>query len=189
MPSMLGHALLGLLARGPATGYDLSRRMRDPIGYFWTARHSQIYPELARLEEAGQIRHTEVSGRGPRPNKVYALTAAGRRELRDWLVSPMTQAPVRDEEVLRAYNLWQLDPDAARAFVTERRAWHAEQLASFEEIRAELDAQPPAADRAEPVWGNRAALEAGLLSRRAGVEWCDWMLSRLSAQEDQPDVS
>lgn len=45
--STLGYAILGLLAAQPQTGYDLARLMRTPIGYMWTARHSQIYPELA----------------------------------------------------------------------------------------------------------------------------------------------
>ena len=179
MASMLGNALLGLLARGPATGYDLTRRMRDPVGFFWTARHSQVYPELARLEEAGEIRHREVAGRGPRANKVYSITASGRRALREWLASPMPPATVRDEEVLRAYSLWQLDPPAARTFVAGRREWHAAQLAAFEELRSELDADPASGTPDDPLWGNRAALEAGLLARRAGVEWCDWVLARL----------
>src|SRR5690606_24488121 len=61
--STLGFALLSLLTRGPATGYDLAQRMKAPIGHFWTAKHSQIYPELARLAEAGHVRVR--SGAGP----------------------------------------------------------------------------------------------------------------------------
>ena len=66
-PSNLGCALLGLLARSPPTGYDLAKRMERPVGYFWTANHSQIYPELSRLEEAGLVDHTVIEGAGPRP--------------------------------------------------------------------------------------------------------------------------
>ena len=61
-PSNLGCALLGLLARSPSTGYDLARRMERPVGYFWSARHSQIYPELAKLERAGLVSHEVVDG-------------------------------------------------------------------------------------------------------------------------------
>jgi hypothetical protein len=83
----------------------------------------------------------------------------------------------------RAYSLWQVDTAAARAFVVERRRWHAEQLATFEGLRAELDAELAAGDPTGPLWGNRAALQAGVLARRAGVEWCDWLLSRLGSDE------
>src|SRR5215469_6282498 len=51
--STLGYALLTLLAREPLSGYDLAQRMKRPLGFFWQAQHSQIYPELAGLEEHG----------------------------------------------------------------------------------------------------------------------------------------
>lgn len=49
----LGYAILGLLSRERLSGYDLTRGMRGRVGNFWSAKHSQIYPELARLEEGG----------------------------------------------------------------------------------------------------------------------------------------
>lgn len=42
----LGHVLLGLLARAPASGYDLAQKLKGPVDFFWQARHSQIYPSL-----------------------------------------------------------------------------------------------------------------------------------------------
>ena len=52
----LRHALLGLLAQGPASGYDLTRAFDGGIGrYAWQAGHSRIYPELGKMTEAGQV--------------------------------------------------------------------------------------------------------------------------------------
>ena len=70
----LGYAILGLLAKEPRTGYQIARAMNRPIGYIWTARHSQIYPELASLEADGLVRHAVVDGRGPRETKRYEIT-------------------------------------------------------------------------------------------------------------------
>src|ERR687885_279786 len=56
----LGYALLGLLAREPLSGYDLASRMKERVGFFWQARHSQIYPELGRLEGEGMVTHRVV---------------------------------------------------------------------------------------------------------------------------------
>ena len=56
----LGYAILGLLSREELSGYDLTGRMKGRVGYFWSARHSQIYPELARLEEGGYVTHSVV---------------------------------------------------------------------------------------------------------------------------------
>jgi hypothetical protein len=45
-------AILGSLSSAPASGYDLARQFGLGLGWFWSASHSQIYPELKRLEEA-----------------------------------------------------------------------------------------------------------------------------------------
>ncbi len=121
MPSDLGHALLGLLARRPSTGYELARRMQRPVGFFWTAGHSQVYPELARLADAGLVEHEEVPGRGPRPTKRYRPTAAGLDALRAWVVADLEPQPVRDLEVLRLWSLWVVEPEAAAGLVERVR--------------------------------------------------------------------
>jgi len=70
----LGHALLGVLAEGPRTGYGLVRHLAQSIAYTWPASHSQVYPELAKLREGGLIREGAPA---PRGGRVYELTAAG----------------------------------------------------------------------------------------------------------------
>ena len=37
---------------GPRTGYALVKHLQQSIAYTWPARHSQVYPELAKLREA-----------------------------------------------------------------------------------------------------------------------------------------
>src|SRR6266540_2672177 len=74
---VLGYALLCLLVRGPGTGYDLAQRLRRPIGYYWTARHTQIYPELARLVSAGLVTYQAGAGPGPREKKTYTFVERG----------------------------------------------------------------------------------------------------------------
>ena len=51
----LRHAVLGLLERRPSTGYELTRTFDRSLRASWQARHSQIYPELAKLESAGLV--------------------------------------------------------------------------------------------------------------------------------------
>ncbi len=175
--SSLGHALLGLLARREATGYDLAQQMRHPVGYFWEASHSQIYPELARLEAAGLVDHTVVAGKGPRPTKRYVLTAAGTRVQVSWLAGVMRPEPNRDLQTLRTWSLWLAGAGLARDWVGERRQHHAEVLRDLEAERAELAAEQPApGDR---VWCNLAAVELGVRSRQAELAWCDWMLTEI----------
>lgn len=42
----LKYAILGLLNKEPMTGYDIGKEFSKDLGEFWTAKHSQIYPEL-----------------------------------------------------------------------------------------------------------------------------------------------
>lgn len=77
----LRFAILATLSAGPRTGYDLTRRFDSTVGHIWHAPHSQIYPELRRMEQAGLVAADEVS-RGPRGTKRrYRLTDEGMREL------------------------------------------------------------------------------------------------------------
>lgn len=56
-----------------------------PVGYFWHARHSQIYPTLAQLEDDGLVTPTVIAGAVPQPTKRYRVTREGRTSVRRWL--------------------------------------------------------------------------------------------------------
>ncbi len=71
---VLGHLLLGMLSFGEKTGYELTREFEESLANVWAASHSQIYPELAKLEAAGLIRKSEA---GPRGSQRYAIEPAG----------------------------------------------------------------------------------------------------------------
>src|SRR3954467_3793295 len=96
----LRHAVLGLRARRPSTGYELTQAFDRSLRASWHASHSQIYPELARLAEADLV---EVIGHGARRSKTYGITQAGRAELRRWLVEGQPDRSKRDESGLRLF--------------------------------------------------------------------------------------
>ena len=178
MTSALGYALLGLLARGDRTGYDLTRLMHRPVGYFWAAGHSQVYPELARLEAAGLVRHREIDGAGPRPTKLYAVTPLGRRELTSWVTSDPELPGVKDPLMVRVYSLWLADPAAARDFVATLRSRYADRLAEFRAEESTFDRRL-IADPSTPQFAAYAALRAGMASAEAQLHWCDWLTAQL----------
>lgn len=98
----LRHALLALLEAGPMTGYELAKQFDVSVDYLWHAPHSQIYPELRRMEAAGLV-EAESLPRGERATKrPYSLTAAGAAELVSWIRLQETPPPVRDPAYLRA---------------------------------------------------------------------------------------
>lgn len=186
--SALGHALLCALHREPLTGYDLVRRMRRPIGYYWTAQQSQIYPELTRLTEAGLIEHEAEPGPGPRQRKTHRLTAAGRDELAAWLVSPPAPRTPRDEAVLKTYALTAADPSRMREMYLGEARSCDHQLADFQRQRAELVAR--GAERPEhPEFGSYATLRLALSSLTVRADWCRWLADRLTERASRPGAA
>ena len=85
----LSHVLLGLLAKGPASGWDLGSRLSQDPALGWNAELAQIYPALRRLLRGGFVAlRRRRSPKGP-PRREYRLTAAGRLEFREWLAEPL----------------------------------------------------------------------------------------------------
>ena len=106
----LRFAILGLLTRQPATGYDIKRDFDRTIGYAWNAHDSQIYPELRRLEADGLIR-SEPARHDGRRRRTYRVTAEGRKALRVWLAEPAGRGFQRDEFLLRLFFLQHVTPE------------------------------------------------------------------------------
>jgi DNA-binding PadR family transcriptional regulator len=85
--NLLALAVLSYLSRGPMHPYELSRTLRDH-GDARSVKftHGSLYMVVGQLAKAGFIVELETTRAGQRPERtVYALTDAGRRELRGWL--------------------------------------------------------------------------------------------------------
>ena len=165
----LRFALLGLLAESPMSGYELTKTFEGPANV-WSARHSQIYPELARLLEDGLIREHE---RGGRNRKTYAITKEGLRSVRTWLTDSQPDRTVRDDSFLRVFFLWLVPNEEAEAYLRQELEYHREKLARYQAMAKEWQPTSPA-ERS-----NRIALQAGILHERALAEWAEWALSQL----------
>ncbi|HEV2370843.1 MAG TPA: PadR family transcriptional regulator [Streptosporangiaceae bacterium] len=169
----LPHALLGLLARHPASGYDLCKLFDTSLSFVWPATRSQLYAELTRLAATGLI---EPSAAGPRGRREYAITSAGRQELVRWLTEAGLVPAQRNQTMLRVFFLWVLPPDTARAYLAEiaghSRAFHER----LRHLATALDAHPTA-DGFERC--GRIMLEHGLRTSAAQAEWADWASRQL----------
>jgi PadR family transcriptional regulator AphA len=170
----LRYALLGVLAEGPHTGWRLVKHFESTLGYAWPALHSQIYPELARLREAGLI---EQTGEGPRGAKEYALTSAGDAALRGWLRETEPSRTARSDAALRVFLLWLLDPVDATAHLERESVYLRGVLAELERI----EAGPRQHTRLELAYA--LALDRGLREIRARIEWVDAALERVASAE------
>jgi DNA-binding PadR family transcriptional regulator len=97
----LKYAILGSLSTRPSSGYDLARQFDLGLGWFWSASHSQIYPELKRLEEAGLVEGSLTTVGEKLEKRVYSITEAGLDELVSWVTDHPLYRPNRDPERLQ----------------------------------------------------------------------------------------
>jgi DNA-binding PadR family transcriptional regulator len=178
--STLGFALLAALARNPSSGYELTQRLEHPIGYFWTAQHSQVHGELRRLAEAGLVVWTAAPGPGPHEKKIYTITGEGRRELAEWVAQPPRATPVRSEILLKSYALWTADPDAAATMFGAQLDEHRSRLATYEAAwRTVTGAHPGGVPpRGHPDFGNYVTIRFGIGAERNAIEWLEWLLGQ-----------
>jgi PadR family transcriptional regulator, regulatory protein PadR len=73
--------ILKTVALEPRHGWAIAKRIRQISGDVLQVTQGSLYPALHRLEQQGWLKATWVSTESGRDAKVYALTAAGRRQL------------------------------------------------------------------------------------------------------------
>ena len=157
----LRHAVLGMLSVTSCTGYELTQWFDSSLQHAWHASHSQIYPELAKLETEGLA---EVVEEGARRSKTYAVTDAGKDELRRWLLETEPNRAQRNETALRWFLVFRLEPEQRRA-VLERELAFVETAAEQRRVLAEqLDAEGK-------TGGFRPVLELGARVDPAMIGW------------------
>jgi DNA-binding PadR family transcriptional regulator len=171
---------LNLLVREPLSGYDLAQRMKRPLGFFWQAQHSQIYPELAGLEEHGCILHQVVMQEEHPTKKVYTITETGRSMLKAWVTQPPAPPPERNELLLKTYAIWLADPALAVDLFRTQEQVHAERLELYEQILSNIERTSGGKPHYhEPRFGDYATVRMGVAYEREYVTWCRWMIEQL----------
>jgi PadR family transcriptional regulator, regulatory protein AphA len=170
------YAVLGLLTFGDRSGYDLDALANRTIGFFWRPAKSKIYVALPRLVERGLASAAPVA-QEKRPDKtVYRITARGRRELRAWLDSPdVVVAPARHGLLLKLFFGAHADPDALIALIERHKRRAEEQLATLEQIEAELDSEATERD-----FFPYLTLLYGLEDARSTITWAEDVLRLLA---------
>jgi PadR family transcriptional regulator, regulatory protein AphA len=164
--------VLGLLAHGPRSGYDIKTVVDRSTRFFWAASYGQIYPELRRLEREGLV-EGEQAPRGGRDRRVYTLTPAGKEALIEWLLGDSVTIELRDESLLRLFFADALPHEQALLLLEGRKRGHEEYL----EILRAIDARPGA----DPTFVD-LVLRWGIDFNEWGAQWCQEQLKRLRAE-------
>ncbi len=171
--SPTGRVILGMIAFGKSTGYDIKQLVDKSTRHFWAASYGQIYPELRRLEERGLVRgRSEPSG--GRARTVYELTEAGESALHGWLESdeePLYE--LRDEGMLKLFFSDVAEPERRVESILAMRAHKERKLAQLRAIEAYAKQGPP---------GPYLTLQLGIGLTECYIDWCETTARRLAAE-------
>jgi DNA-binding PadR family transcriptional regulator len=179
-----GACVLGLLQMGPApgqpgflagaamTGGQVYAAAERSVSRFWNLTRSQVYAEMASLEQDGLVERAGPPG--PRGAQPYAVTDAGRDAFGSWMREFVASGP-RDDQLrspllLAVFFGHFVEPARLRELVEEYRARHARATALADEMLEALGQ-----DRSLPG----AALHRRAAYQRLMVDWLGEVLDRI----------
>jgi DNA-binding PadR family transcriptional regulator len=161
----VSYLVLGLVACGAATSYELKLKVAGSVGFMWSFPHSALYAEPARLAGLGLL--AEEREEHGRRRRLYAITDAGHAELERWLREPTSQPPqLRDLGLLKLFFSNLTSEADVRALAEAQAVAHRERLALYEAIEAGIPDDPE-----DPF--PFATLRMGLMCERAFVAFWD----------------
>lgn len=165
--------LLALLEHQPMYGYQLRQEFEASTGATWPLNIGQVYSTLARLQRDGLVSESDA---GDESQHVYAITDAGRREVRAWFASPVRhESPPRNELAIKLA-LAVRTPD-----VDVRDVIQAQRVATMRVLQEYTRAREAAAD--DLSW--QLVADSLIFAAEAEVRWldhCETSLVRAAAR-------
>lgn len=160
--------LLALLAEAPTHGYQLKTDFERRTTSQWALNIGQVYTTLQRLERDGLVEAIEPAD----DRREYSITAAGRRQLDDWFITPvLPEGPPRDEltiKVLLAVAAGDVD---VTGVLQRQRTASVEQLQAYTHRKAQADPQREVAFL--------MMLDALIFRTEAEIRWLDACEARI----------
>ena len=165
----LKHAILTLLETEEGSGYDLLKRFKARLGFFWNASHQQIYSQLKSLHQDGLINCTLEPQQGKPDRKVYHMTQAGHDTLVQWLENPVKVDKVNDALLVKMYAGHLIDKPTMLAELNTHRVIHQRMLDTFLALEQEFLALSNS--KQKPFELPYLTLRRGILGEQAWLEW------------------
>jgi DNA-binding PadR family transcriptional regulator len=178
------------------TGYELIKYFDGSVAFVWNAPHSQIYPELRRMERDGLV-DVELAPRGERATKrIYSINEAGLAELQRWAREFIPYQSERDPYRLKAAHFEQATYEAARHQLQEHVNHFTRQLQDWKQMVDDLEArrvlllQERLARRPEDeheaiIAFRKLAFKGQVARARAEIQWAKEGLALLDELESK----
>jgi DNA-binding PadR family transcriptional regulator len=174
------YAVLGLLTRGPQSGYDIKKSFETGLSSFWSESYGQIYVVLKCLVDQGLATKSIKRQQGRPDRHIYRITARGREVLRKWLAEPVTIQVGRHEMVLKLLFGNQVTVEQCLDLVRSFRKTQQAELIELQGERERLK-QEKSEDAVLPYF--LMTMRYGELVNEAYLKWCDETLRELEKME------
>lgn len=171
-------AVLGMLSFYPMSGYDLKQFADRSIGHFyWSPAKSQVYAELRRLKSAGLVTERHVEQEGRPDKRVYAISAAGRKRLSDWVENTEFEQDVfKSSLMLRLFFGEVADPASLIHLLEENLAFEKETLAELEAMEERCLTSD------EKTTFTLLTIQGGIHFKKASIKWSEESIETLKAE-------
>jgi PadR family transcriptional regulator AphA len=165
----LKHAILTLLETEQGSGYDLLKRFKQRLGFFWNASHQQIYLQLKKMTEEGLLTF-DVEEQSGKPNrKVYRVTEDGHQALMVWFENPVKVDKVNDALLVKLYAGHLVDKKILLQEIQQHKTIHQRMLDTFLALEEEfLSLSPQNKTQYELPY---LTLRRGILGEQAWLAW------------------
>lgn len=174
----LKYAILGLLNQKSMTGYDLMQQFESALCEFWSAKHSQIYPELKKLNSEGMIEYKiEISGT-VLEKKVYSITQEGREDFMKWLEKKdAIEATPKDIFRLRLFFSNRLEEEQRRQLLEDQLAQHKNRLLHIRENQKKFKEIP---EKDSDEFSDYLVLLGGIMREEQTCKWIEKCIELLT---------
>ncbi|MFB7667150.1 PadR family transcriptional regulator [Kitasatospora sp. NPDC056138] len=169
------HGLLALLDQGPRYGYQLRVEFESRTGATWPLNVGQVYTTLGRLERDGLV---APHGEDEEGHLFYAVTEAGRAELRNWFETPVPRnSPPRDELAIKLAMAVTVPGVDVAAVVQSQRRHSMKALQDYTRLKGQA-LNGDAGRQEDLAW--LLVLEQLIFQTEAEIRWLDHCETRLA---------
>ncbi len=165
----LKHAILTLLETEQGSGYDLLKRFKERLGFFWNASHQQIYLQLKKMHLDGLIEFETQKQQGKPDRKVYNITLQGHEALMQWIETPIKISKVNDGLLVKLYAGHLVDISVIQGEIAEHKDMHTRMLNTFLEFEKDFKALDKNQKRQFSL--PYLTLRRGILGEQAWLQW------------------
>ncbi len=173
----LKHAILVQLETEPSSGYDLLQHFKSGLGYFWNAKHQQIYQQLKTLSEQKLISLSLEKQKGRPDKKTYQITKLGTEELKHWLTNPVKPHKINDALLVKVYGGHLIDQENLQNELMLHKKTHKKILQDLLNMeRTFLESPPQTQEKYKLPY---LTLRRGILGEQAWLTWAKEALEML----------